>query len=166
MANVSETELKADTVSAEFWTTHINLYSEKMQRLADRYAIAASLISTITGLAVWGTIASSTKWWGQALVCVMAFAAAAVALIPKIRRYNECAVNSLPLSSEYADSLGALHTALEEIHNGSPDAQKDSREAVDKFKDTKKKKDALRPFPWKLEEEINRIRTEKALPQV
>ena len=53
-ANISERRLIECIVSARLWATHIKPYADKMQALADRYAIVASLISTITGLAALG----------------------------------------------------------------------------------------------------------------
>ena len=154
-ATVSTDQLDADITSAEFWTTHINVYSDQMQSLADRYAITASLICAITGLTSWATIAASTKWWGQVVVGLMAFAAAAVAVIPKVRHYNECANNAQPLAAEYAQALGALRNSLSELKSSNPDAQDHASEAVKRFDETKKKKDDLRPFPSKLQLQIN-----------
>ena len=165
-ADVSETTLLADIISAEYWTTHINLYSEKMQELADGYGIAASLISTITGLAAWMTIVTSPAWWAQFLVGLMAFAAAAVAIIPRVRHYSECAAAAAPLATGYADALTELQNALDEIHKNAANAQDHAREAVTGFRSVKAKKDALKPFPWKLEEEINRLRVLAGKPAV
>ena len=154
-ADISQPRLTECIESARFWANNLNSYSDKMQSLADRYAITASLISTVTGLAAWGMIAASPKMWAQVLLGVLAFAAAAVALIPKVRGYGECAVKAAPLSTEYGKVLGDLQDALSELQSGSPKAQTDSRAAVDAFQKTKEKKDALKPFPRKLEVEIS-----------
>jgi hypothetical protein len=154
-ANISEARLTECIVSARFWANHLNSYSDKMQALADGYAISASLISTITGLAVWGMIAASPKLWAQVLVGAMAFAAAAVAVVPKVKGYGECAVKAAPLSTEYGKVLGDLEDALTELQSHNPSAQTDSRAAVDAFQVVKAKKDALKPFPRRLEEEIS-----------
>ncbi len=153
--SISERRLMESIESARFWANHLNSYSDKMQTLADRYAITASLISTITGLAAWGSIAASPKLWAQVLVGVMAFAAAVVAVIPKVRGYGECAVKAAPLSTEYGKVLGDLEDALSELQSSNQSAQTHSRAAVDAFQAVKAKKDGLKPFPRKLEEEIS-----------
>lgn len=154
-ANISQQRLMECIDSARFWANHLNSYSDKMQTLADRYAITASLISTITGLAAWGTIVASPKLWAQVLVGVMAFAAAVVAVIPKVRGYSECAVKAAPLSTEYGKVLGDLEDALGELQSSNQNAQTHSRQAVDAFQGIKAKKDSLKPFPRDLEEIIS-----------
>ena len=151
-------DVRNAVTSAQFWAEHINLYSNEMQTLADKYAIAASLLSTITGLAAWGTIAASTKWWGQVLVGLMAFAAAAVAIIPKFRHYNECAVSSEPLAGEYAECLGPLRDAEVKFPWSAPSAKEQASEALLRFQAVKQKKDRLRPFPVELQRQINSMR--------
>jgi hypothetical protein len=86
----------------------------------------------------------------------MAFAAAVVAVIPKVRGYGECAVKAAPLSTEYGKVLGDLEDALNELQSNNQNAQTHSRAAVDAFQGIKAKKDALKPFPSELEEEISR----------
>ena len=166
VANVSEQSLTECIVSAEFWATHLNLYSANMQALADRYAIITSLISAVTGLGAWGTIAASTKWWGQAVVGVMAFAAAIVALIPKQRGYGECALKAAPLSTEYGRVLGPLRNAQAELKSGNPNAQTHSQEAIAAFNDVRQKKNDLKPFPSELQKEIDELRTKRGDPQI
>jgi hypothetical protein len=152
-ATVSEQRVAECIPSARFWANHLNSYSEQMQSRADIYAIIASLISTITGLTAWQMIATSPKLWAQVLVAVMAFAAAVVAFIPKVKGYNDCAVKSAPLSTEYGKVYGDLLDALSELQSGNPNAQFHAQAAVDAFQRAKEKKDALRPFPRKLEQE-------------
>jgi len=161
-ANISEQRLNGCIESAAFWATHLNLYADSMYALADKYAITTSLISVVTGLGAWGTIAASTKWWGQAVVGVMAFAAAAVGVIPKVRGYGECALKAAPLSTEYGTVLGVLEDALSELHSGHQNAQTHSREAIAAFNAVKEKKDALKPFPGELAKELEEKR--KSLP--
>jgi hypothetical protein len=157
-ASISEGRLLECRVSADFWANHLGLYSDSMQVRADRYAIMTSLMSAVTGLGAWGTIAASTAWWGQAAVGVMAFAAAAVAVIPKVRGYSDCALKAAPLATEYGHVLGDLADALAELRSGNADAQSHSRLAVDTFDAVKKKKDALRPFPREPQKEIDKQR--------
>lgn len=52
--------------SAQFWADNLPLYGAGLQTQADRYAIAAAIISAATGLSVWATLASSTHVWAQA----------------------------------------------------------------------------------------------------
>jgi hypothetical protein len=104
--------------------------------------------------------------WAQLLVGLMAFAAAAAAIIPTVRHYSECAIAASPLASEYADALTDLQSALDEVHKNDASAQDHAREAVAGFMKVKAKKDALRPFPLKLEENLNRLRVLKGQPQI
>jgi hypothetical protein len=76
-------------------------------------------------------------------------------VIPKVRGYGDCAVKAAPLSTEYGKVLGDLQDALSELQSSSPNAQSDSRAAAEAFQGIKAKKDALKPFPRKLEEEIS-----------
>jgi len=155
-ASISEQRLTECIPDARFWANHLNSYSERMQSLADWYAIVATLISTITGLTAWKMVAASPKPWAQVLVAVMAFAAAVVAFIPKVKGYGDCAVKSAPLSTEYGKVYGDLLDALNDIRSGNPNAQFHAQAAVAAFQHAKEKKDALRPFPRKLEEESTR----------
>lgn len=159
-ANISERNIIECIVSARLWTTRIGPYSAKMQAIADRYTISASLISTITGLAAWGTIAGSPKLWAQILVGLMAFAAAAAAVIPKVIGYSDCAVNAAPLSTEYGKVLGKLLNALDELLAGAPNAQTHSQAAIDEFDEIRARKQALKPFPKDLQILVDRERPE------
>lgn|SRR5512143_574390 len=156
LAKVSEQRIIECVPNARFWAQHLNSYSERMQSLADWYAIVAATISTITGLAAWKMVSSSPKPWAQALVAVMAFAAAIVAFVPKVKGYGDCAIKAAPLSTEYGKVYGKLLDALDEIHSGDTNAQLHAQAAMDAFEHAKEKKDALRPFPRKLEEESTR----------
>jgi hypothetical protein len=139
--------------SARFWGDHIQLYSDWMQTLSDRYAIGAALISAFTGLAIWGTISSSAQVWAQAAASTMAFCAAAAAIIPKIKGYGNCALSAAPLSTDYGHALDELLTALEGVKSARPKAQVGARKAVADFEAVKAKKDALRPYPRRLQEQ-------------
>ena len=160
IANISEARLNGCIVSANFWAPKLNVYSADMQDLADRYAIIASLISAVTGLAAWGTIAASTKWWGQVLVGVMAFAAAVVAVIPKVRGYSDCALKAASLATEYGQVLGDLEDSLNELQSHDQNAQSHSQAAVGEFEKIREKKNNLRPFPKKLAKELDEKRKE------
>ena len=158
--NISVQNIIECIVSARLWTTRIGLYSGKMQAIADKYAISASLISTITGLAAWATIAGSPRLWAQVLVGLMAFAAAAVAVIPKVIGYSDCAIKAAPLSAEYGKVLGRLLNALDELLAGKPNAQTHSKAVIDEFDEVRAKKQALKPFPTDLQTLVDRERQE------
>jgi hypothetical protein len=153
--------------SARFWADHLQLYSDWMQTVNDRYAIGAALISAVTGLAIWGTVSSETHLWGQAATSAMAFAAAAAAIIPKIRGYGDCALKAAPLSAEYGHSLGELENALEAVKSNLPKARATARQAVKGFEAVKAKKDALRPYPRKLQDHMDaeRAKAAQVVPQ-
>jgi len=160
-ANTSEESLTQCIKSAIFWADKLPLYSAKMQGLDDRYAIITSLISVVTGLGAWGTIAASTKWWGQAVVGVMAFAAAVVGVIPKQKHYGECALKAAALSTDYGNVLFPLQNALAELKSVNPNAQAHSQEAVAAFNKVREAKNLLRPFPEELEKERHPTDTEQ-----
>ena len=91
------------------------------------------------------------------MVGVMAFAAAGVAVVPKVRHYSECALNAAPLATEYGKVLGVLEDVLSEFRSGDPNVQTHAQEAIAKFDDIRTKKNALRPFPRDMEEEAIRL---------
>jgi hypothetical protein len=122
-----------------------------MQRLADGYAIAAAVISTVTGLAAWGALAALSAWWAQVAVAVMATATAVVNVIPKVRGYADCAAKAAPLATEYGRSLGELQNAIEALKGHAPGAKVQALKALDRFQVVKEKKDGLRPLPAELE---------------
>ncbi|HWR16690.1 MAG TPA: hypothetical protein VN577_17830 [Terriglobales bacterium] len=163
-ANISQRRMIECIVSAGYWANHLNLYAEKMQVRADRYTIVASLISVVTGLSAWGAIAAKTGWWAQALVGVMAFAAAAVSVIPKVRGYGECAIKAAPLATEYGAALGMLEDAVLEMQSDKQEqlqsAQIHARQALNVFDSIRAKKNALRPFPTDLAQDITSKREE------
>lgn len=156
--NVSEQTLIECIVSARFWTDRLGPYSANIQAISDRYAISASLISTITGLAAWGMIAGSPRLWAQVLVGLMAVATAAVTVIPKVIGYSECAFNAAGLSGEYGKVLGKLQDALEALLKDDPKAQTYANAARNEFNAIKERKDHLRPFPTGEKKQIDQQR--------
>lgn len=162
---VSKSRLDDCIQSADFWAAHIGLYSDWMQTLSDRYAIGAALLSTVTGLTIWGSVSGSGALWAQAAAGVMAFLAAAAAIVPKVRGYGDCARQAAPLSAEYGHSLGELQDALDAVSAGRAKAQAAARKAVENFEAIKVKKDALRPYPRKLQAVVDAQRS-KAAPVV
>jgi len=160
-ANILEESVTECIESAAFWAPNLLLYSASMQGLDDQYAIITSLISVVTGLGAWGTIAASTKWWGQAVVGVMAFAAAFVGVIPKQMHYGECALKAAALSTEYGKLLEPLRNALAELKSANPSAQTHSHDAIAAFNDIRNKKNGLKPFPKDLEKRRHPTDTEQ-----
>jgi len=167
-AHPTVTRLRDCQDSAKFWAENLGLYADEMASLADRYAIGAALISVVTGVAAWGTIAASTAWWGQAAVGVMAFTAAVVAIVPMTRGYGECAKAAAPLVTLYGNALGSLTDAIEglEANPADPDAHALAQKAIDAFQEVKKAKDALRPLPRRLQEQRNAQKRPPAPPPV
>jgi hypothetical protein len=88
----------------------------------------------------------------------MAFAAAFVSVVPKVRGYGDCALKAAALSTDYGQVLGGLEDALTEVQEGKPSAQDHSKSAVEKFDEIRKRKNELRPFPKDLEEKLNKDR--------
>jgi hypothetical protein len=140
-AKISEERLIECRASARLWASHLKEYSDKMQDHADRYTITATLISTITGLTAWGTIAASPRLWAQALVGLMAFATAAVAVIPKVKGYGDRALELASPASQYGKVLGGLLDATPGVVSDSPDGQAVLRAALSAFENTKNEKD-------------------------
>ena len=155
---ISESRVRECEVSARFWATEIGLYAERMRKRADRYAIISALLSTLTGLGVWSTLAASTQWPAVLVVSLVALAAAAVAVIPQVRGYGECAEAAASLGPRYGHVLGELRDALDMLHGGHPDGPSLARQAVKEFEEVKAAKDALRPYPADLQEKINAMR--------
>lgn len=154
-STISLRSLELCEESAGFWAANIGRFAARMQRISDRYAITAAVISTITGLAAWGALAASNAWWAQLAVAVMATAAALVNVIPKVRGYAECAAKAAPLATDYGRSLGELEDAIAAVKAQAPDAQVHARQALDAFHQIKQKKDSLRPFPDDLENMVH-----------
>jgi hypothetical protein len=159
---ISASRLEDCMQSAEFWGNHIGLYADWMQTLSDRYAISASLLSAVTGLTIWGSVSASAAWWAEAAAGLLAFAASACAVVPKVRGYGDCARQAAPLSAEYSHCLGDLQDALDALKDGRPKAQQVARKAVAAYEATKAKKDGLRPYPRKLQALIDAQRPQRA----
>jgi hypothetical protein len=98
---VSESRIEECKVSAKFWASEIELYAERMRGRADRYAVISALLSALTGLGVWSTLATSTQWPAVFAVSLVALIAAAVAIIPQIKGYGKCAEIAASLGPRY-----------------------------------------------------------------
>jgi len=159
---ISEQRVKDCEFSARFWSTRIALYAERMRKRADLYAIIAALLSTLTGLGAWSILAASTQWPAVLAVSLVALVAAAVAVIPQIKGYGACAEAAASLGPRYGHVLGELKDALEMLRAGHPDGPSRAQAAVEEFEDVRTAKEALRPYPTALMEEINAIRAANA----
>jgi hypothetical protein len=147
---VSEERVLECKASARFWATHLGPYADEMDRRGDAYAIAASVLSAITGLAVWTTLSKSTEMAAVVVVSLVAFSSAVVGQIPKIKGYSECAKTSRELSSAYGDAYGDLCDAAARLKQGDPNAATEAGKMVEEFQAVRDKKEALKPYPAKL----------------
>jgi len=129
-----------------------------MRKLADNYAIISAILSAVTGLGVWSTLAASTQWPAVLVVSLVALTAAAVAVIPQIKGYGVCAEAAASLGPRYGHVLGELKDALDMLHGSDSDGPSFALQAVEEFEKVKAAKDALRPFPADLQEKINKQR--------
>jgi len=155
---VSESRARECEESARFWTTAIGPYAHRMRKRADNYAIIAALLSTLTGLGVWSTLAASTQWPAVLAVSIVALIAAAVTVVPQIKGYAACAEAVAGLGPRYGHVLGELMDALDMLRRGDSNALAPLRQAVDEFEKVRADKQALKPFPADLQKEIDRIR--------
>ncbi len=162
---VSVNRLIGCQFSAQFWAANLPGYGARMQTLADRYTIAASLISTVTGLAAWGTITTSAGAWGEALVGGMAFVAAAVAIIPKYKNYGDCAVKASLISKDYGEVLGRLADVIVAMSSRKPGSHAEAVRIVEQFEAIRARKQDLRPFPADLEAQLHAMRPPAAVEE-
>jgi hypothetical protein len=163
---VSESRARECEESARFWTTAIGPYAHRMRKRADNYAITAALLSTLTGLGVWSTLAASTRWPAVLAVSIVALIAAAVTVIPQIKGYAACAEAAAALGPRYGHVLGELIDALEMLDRGHPDGPYCVRQAVKEFEEVRTDKQALKPYPADLQKEIDERRAANKLKNV
>jgi hypothetical protein len=161
-----EKTLDYEEHSALFWSTHLGRYGGEMSAKANAFAVAAAGVSALTGAAVWTTLTDSTNGWAQAAVTMMAVVAAVLAIWPKQYGYTDCATQAAALSDAYAKSLVQIRQAHDDLDAHKLDAAKKVSEAQEAFRDTRKGKDLLRPFPRKLQDEIEKLREEMNLEKV
>jgi hypothetical protein len=129
-----------------------------MRRRADRYAITAALLSTLTGLGVWSTLAASTDWWAVLIVSIVALAAAVAAIVPKAKGYVECAAVAAALAPRYSQVMGELQDAATWLEQAESGAHDRADAAVKKFEGIKSEKDSLKTLPSQLQARINKER--------
>lgn len=137
-------DVQACLDSALFWVEALPRYANKMQEIADRWAIASSVLGLVSGLAIWATLAQSTTFWAQAIVTGVAFATGVCGVIPRIRNYGEMAGSARGLIPRYARSSGELRSLWEHREwLDKPQAQT----IVETFQAMKEAKDQLRYLP-------------------
>jgi hypothetical protein len=158
---ISESRLMECEISARFWAAEIGKYAQRMRKRADSFALLSALLSTLTGLGVWTTLASSTHWLAVLAVSVVALAAATSSLIPQIYGYGKCADAASALGPRYGNVLGDLMDALAMLKKDDPNAQSFAIQTVKEFEDIKAEKDALKPFPLDLQVKKDKILEQK-----
>lgn len=153
---VSRDRLTACMRSAEFWASEGALlaYSSRMQRIADRFSIAAAVLGAITSLSVWTVLTNSPSSIAQLLVSAVALSGAVVAAVPQIRRYGEGAGRGRELATQYGRLYGRLTDAREVF--GRPESVEATRAIIEDFESVKARKDQLSPYPTREQEIRNR----------
>lgn len=151
---------------AAFWASALPKYAAGMQRLADRYAIASGMLSAVTGLGIWATIAASADARVQYLVSAVAFVAAVLALVPKQMGYADCASNCFDIAATYGKVEGDLATAAEKLAQNAPDALKAAEDARQRLEDVRARKEKLHPYPDKIQAEREQVLPDPFLPRL
>lgn len=157
MTTLLEDTLTYDEMSCVYWSEHLSSYGAKMRSRSDNFAIAAAIISTITGAAIWATVSQSAEIWAQAIVTAMAVAAAVTALVPKLKGYSDCATNAPAIASKYGRYLAKLRRAHDDLNAGIDGAAERAWAAVDVFYDIREEKEKLTPYPAQLEAEASKL---------
>jgi hypothetical protein len=162
---ISEARVKECEESARFWAKNLGFYAQTMRQRADNFAIISAILSGVTGLAVWTTIAASTKWPAILVVSLVSISSSIVGVIPQIKKYGECAESAACLAPRYGNVLGKLTDALATFHNGHSHENELVEAVVKEFEAIKADKDKLKPLPTKLQAEIDAIRKTKTTEQ-
>jgi hypothetical protein len=152
---VSKKSIKECQFSAQFWAENIGLYADHVRRISQRFAIGSAVLSALTGLGVWSVLAASTQWPAVLAVSLVSLVSSALAIIPKIIKYEECAKAAASLTSSYGHVLGELNLASELLSNKTDKASEIESNAIKHFEEVKTIKDNLQPFPKDLQEEKN-----------
>ena len=145
IAPITKQRIDGCLASATHWADQLPVFANRMQRLADRYAILAAILSAITGLAAWGAIAQSGSGWARGLAALVGLTAAVVGIVPRVKNYAEAASKSRELASQYGSIKGRLLDAQAWLGHGASDVV--LRQLVADFESVKKSKDLLVPYP-------------------
>lgn len=142
---ISVPRLRKCLVSASYWVIALPKYGDRMQALADRWALAAGVLAILTGLAVWTKLAESASVWAETVVAVAAVLAGVFALVPRIKNYGELAGSARELGAQAKHHYGELLDLWSD-----KDERLDSdvaKERVRNFESVLKDKDRLRYLP-------------------
>ncbi len=151
--------------SADFWEEQLGKYGMDARARADRWSWISVGGSTLTGLAVWSTLAASTAWPAVLIVSVVAFVSALAGAAPKIGRYEDTAKDAAALASRYGHVIGELTDVKEALvdSDSRPEIQTAARMAVASFEEVKKDKDALSPISHRLKRRLEELSKKRAL---
>jgi hypothetical protein len=121
-AAVQIPELEEMKRSASFWQSNLPIYAGEEQGKADRWDLIAGVLSILTGLAIWGTIAGDTGVLSQAAVGAVAFIAGVSAFMPTWGHYSDRALRAAGLGTKYGQAYGVTHRTILAAVAGSPAA--------------------------------------------
>lgn len=142
---ISEVRLRKCLASAGYWVIALPTYADRMQALADRWALAAGMLAILTGLAVWTKVAESGSVWAEAVVAAAAVLAGVFALVPRIKNYGELAGSARELGAQAKHLYGELLDLWCDKDN-CLDSEV-AKERVRNFEAVRKDKDRLRYLP-------------------
>jgi hypothetical protein len=147
--------------SARFWVRELPLYADRNQRLADGWALAAGVLSAVTGLAIFPVLTDTSTDLQKALVAAGALLASVFALVPRIMNYGELAGAARELTSRYGSVLGDLL----DLTLAEPFPAEAALVTVTEFEETKAKKDGLRGLPDRTTVQLRRLEAEARLAE-
>lgn len=140
---ITPQRVRACLVSAQLWTHQLPRYANWQQSKADWWAVAAGLIASITGLAIFPVADDPSDDRAKFVVAFFALAAGICALVPRVKNYGEMAGRARELSSVYGPLVGRLLDALVAARAGTAD-QAELRAVLIDFESAKARKDQLR----------------------
>lgn len=161
---VSASRVDSCLDSSNFWAKALQDYAAEIRARADRWVWVSVTCSTLTGLGVWSTLATSTEWLAVLPVSVVAFLSAFAAAAPRIGRYEETARAAAQLATKYGSSVGDLMDAREALSDPKVERQTQAAtvSAIKVFESIKADKDALMPRSKKLRTRLDALEREEA----
>lgn len=142
---ISAARLRKCMASASYWVIALPTYADRMQALADRWALAAGGLAILTGLAVWTKLAESASLWAETVVAVAAILAGVFALVPRIKNYGELAGSARELGAQAKHHYGELLDLWSDKDDRL--SSEVAKERVRNFEAVRKDKDRLRYLP-------------------
>ncbi|MFI7317030.1 hypothetical protein [Streptomyces venezuelae] len=106
-----------------FWGDKLPIYSDRLQKEADTSATITAIASAVTGLGIWATVESSTKWWAQTIVCVVALVSAGAAYIAQTRHWSGGATDAREIAGNFRVTELKIRNALNSLDDGREGAQ-------------------------------------------